>query len=121
MGVVAWHLAHREGIQSICALSLTARITVGELSDGVSGMLEVAPGGSGGDRGDSALAVGVSGPGPKYSGPPPRSYSPDCVEGAFAELRLDFRLNCGTRKPPSPGPNVRRSRREVRGRSRASL
>jgi hypothetical protein len=51
LGVVAWHLAHREGIQSICDCSLTARITVGELSDGVSGMLEAAPGVRGGERG----------------------------------------------------------------------
>jgi hypothetical protein len=29
------HMAHREGIQSICDRSLTARITVGELSDGI--------------------------------------------------------------------------------------
>jgi hypothetical protein len=51
LGVVAWYLAHREGIQSICDHSLTARITVGELSDGVSGMLEEAPGVRGGERG----------------------------------------------------------------------
>src|SRR5215218_4115009 len=35
MGVVARHVADREGIQSICDRSLGVRITVGELSDGV--------------------------------------------------------------------------------------
>jgi hypothetical protein len=34
LGVVAWHLAHREGIQPTCDRSLKARITVGELSEG---------------------------------------------------------------------------------------
>jgi Domain of unknown function (DUF4386) len=35
LGVVARHLAHREGIQYLCARSLTAQITVGKLSDGI--------------------------------------------------------------------------------------
>jgi hypothetical protein len=39
------------GAQSICNRSLRARIAVGELSDGVSGMLEEAPGVRGGERG----------------------------------------------------------------------
>jgi hypothetical protein len=51
LGVVARHLAHREGIQSLCDRSLTARITVGELSDGIRNALKEALGVRGGDRG----------------------------------------------------------------------
>jgi Domain of unknown function (DUF4386) len=35
LGVVARHMAHGEGIQYICVRSLTARITVSDMSDGI--------------------------------------------------------------------------------------
>ena len=40
LSLLTVHLAHREGIQSICDRSLTARITVGVSCRTVSGMLE---------------------------------------------------------------------------------